>query len=338
MRVMAGCPGGPTQIPNTIPAMKATHPSGLTKARPLRRWITCLAFGVAPALTAQELSKDLHPADVRPLAADDLRGRDARRFAEITVPGTYEVPAMKAAPHFPREGVIHASQSLATLGITEAVPVSIEDVVDLSTLREPSPFRKAAVAAGISGTEASAGNLSMGLALLSATYGAPAESGGTTGCAAVALTVRQRVKLDPSAVLGIVGEEITTHNTCACEVVKAALTATGADAALASRIVEAAATAAPESMRLAAQCAIAAVPEALAEVQAVLARLDPGGGEGGHSAKSSKGATSADALTPPRPPADKGDPLNRGILWIAPHLPFNPPFPLPPVTPVDPGV
>lgn len=327
------------RTPNAIPAMKTTYPSGFTTAHPFKRWITCLAVAIAPAtLTAQELSGDLRPADVRPLAADDLRGRDTRRFAEITVPGTYEVPAMKASPHFNREGGIYASQSLATLGITEAAPVRVEDVVDLSTLREPSPFRKVAVAAGISGTEASASNLPMGLALLAATYSAPAGTPESTDCRAVALTVQQRVKLDPARILEIVGEEITAHGgACACEVVKAALTATRADATLTARVVEAAATAAPESMRLAAQCAIAAVPEALAEVQAVLAKLDPGSGESGLSSESSKGAKAGKELAPrPADKAGKGDPLNRGILWVAPHLPFNPPFPLPPVTPVDP--
>ncbi|WAC19002.1 hypothetical protein OVA24_17370 [Luteolibacter sp. SL250] len=319
--------------------MKTTHPSGIPSARPFRLWVTCLAAGItaAPAaLTGQELSRDLRPADVRPLASDDLRGRDARRFAEISVPGTYEVPAMKAAPHFRREDGIYASQNLATLGISEAAPVRVEDVVDFSTLREPSPFRKAAVSAGISGTEASASNLPMGLALLAATYGAPAGTRGTTGCAPVELSVRQRVKLDPANVLTIVREEITAHGDCACEVVKAALTATGADAALTASIVEVAATAAPESMRITAQCAIATVPEALAEVQAVLARLDPGSGESGHSSKSS-GAKAAKELAPPPAKKDEGDLLNPGILWIAPHLPFHPPtFDPPPVTPVNP--
>jgi hypothetical protein len=317
--------------------MKATHQAGPSKGPAFRSWIPCLLFGTITPAIAQGPWSDIRAADVRPLASGDLRGRDARRFADIDVPGTYEVPAMKVASHFQRESGVFATQSLATLDITDAAPVSIEEVVDLSTLRDPSPFRKAAVAAGISSTEASASNLPMGLALLAATYGAPAGTGGATGCAAVTLSVQQRVKLEPGRVLDIVAEEISTHKTCACEVVKAALAASGADAALTARIVETAATAAPESMRLAAQCAIAAVPEALPQVQAVLARLDPKRDKRRQSSNSSNEATSASAAPPPQPPDDEDDPLRRGILWIAPHLPFNPPFLAPPVTAVDPG-
>ena len=55
-------------------------------------------------------------------------------------------------------------------------------------------------------------------------------------------------------------------------------------------VVEAAINAAPEQMRLITQCAIATAPDALAEVQAVLARLDPNSGESGASDKDAKSA------------------------------------------------
>ncbi|RYD28165.1 MAG: hypothetical protein EOP87_20055, partial [Verrucomicrobiaceae bacterium] len=181
---------------------------------PLAFWrkTALLAIASMTPLAAQSLREDLLTTDVRPLAADDLRGRDVRRFAEITVPGTYEVPAMKAAPHFKEGAGIFATQNHGTLGVTGMVPADVADAVDLSTLREPSPFRRAAMSAGISGTEASASNLPLGLALLAATYSVPADAPGKIPCSELGLSVGQRVKLDPSKILEIVELAITAQN------------------------------------------------------------------------------------------------------------------------------
>jgi hypothetical protein len=73
-------------------------------------------------------------------------------------------------------------------------------------------------------------------------------------------------------------------------VVKAAIQGTEADSKLVASIVETAATAAPEKMRLVSQCAVAVAPEALGDVQAVMSRLDPNLGEASDSSKSAKGA------------------------------------------------
>jgi hypothetical protein len=210
----------------------------------------------------------------------------------------------------------------------------VESVVDLSTLREPSPFRKVAVSAGTSSSEAAARNLPMGLALLSATYRAPNEKANDGDCPTIGLSVQQRVKLAPSNILEIVEAEITANSSCACEIVKAALTAAGADAALTGQVVEVASTAAPESMRIISQCAIATVPDALSEVQAVLAKLDPNSGDGGESSKSAKSSKSSksgkEPILPPK--VEWPDPLD--LPPLGPPLP-PPPFNPPPVTDVD---
>ena len=71
--------------------------------------------------------------------------------------------------------------------------------------------------------------------------------------------------------------------------------APSAKPATVAAIVEAAANVAPEHMRLISQCAVAVAPDALAQVQAVLAKLDPNSGKAGHSAKSAKDAKDAKA-------------------------------------------
>jgi hypothetical protein len=109
-------------------------------------------------------------------------------------------------------------------------------------------------------------------------------------CQSIYLNIKNRVDASPDRATEIVGTEISASASCACEIVKAAIEASHADAKTVAAMVEAAINAAPEQMRLIAQCAIAVAPDALAEVQAVLARLDPNRGESGTSGKDAKSA------------------------------------------------
>lgn len=293
------------------------------------RAVALLFLGSIVPLSAQDFSNAPRPSEVRPLELSDLEGRDAQRFNGAALPGTFEVPATKATAQLKEKREVLMTQDAATLTANRTGGNDVENVVDLSTLREPSPFRKVAVAAGTSSSEAAAKSLPMGLALLSATYRAPGEKS-DKDCPGVGLSVQQRVKLEPSKVLEIVETEINANQSCACEVVKAALTAAGADADLTGQVVEVAALAAPESLRLISQCAIAAVPDSLANVQAVMARLDPGSGESDYSSKSSKSAKSAKSgkeIVPPPAPIDRGNPLDLPPLGPPlPPPPFNPPY------------
>ena len=107
-------------------------------------------------------------------------------------------------------------------------------------------------------------------------------------CGNISLSVRASVESNLSDLLEIVAKEVSASPDCACEIVKASIEGSGANADVVASIVESAATASPENMRLIAQCAIATVPDSLAQVQAVLAKLDPNAGESGYSSKSSK--------------------------------------------------
>lgn len=122
----------------------------------------------------------------------------------------------------------------------------------------------------------------MGLAL-----GAMSASA-AVDCVKLSVSVKHAVAAERSSVLEIVTEQINANPGCACEVVKAAIEGAQADPTLVAAIVEAAAVAAPDQMRLVAQCAIAVAPDALGKVQAVVAKLDPNKGEGGKSSKSGK--------------------------------------------------
>lgn len=109
-------------------------------------------------------------------------------------------------------------------------------------------------------------------------------------CVSVSQQVTSLVAKDPDRIVEIVSSEIAANTTCSCEVIKAAIGQSKSDAKTVAAIVEAAILAAPEQMRIIAQCAIAVAPDAIAEVQAVLARLDSNSGEHGLSSKSAKSA------------------------------------------------
>jgi hypothetical protein len=150
-------------------------------------------------------------------------------------------------------------------------------------------------------------------------------------CGVLTLSVKAAVTADQSKVLQIVATEVGAAPDCACEVVKAAIEGSKASVETVAAIVEAASIAAPEQMRLVSQCAVAAAPDALGAVQAVLAKLDPNLGESAPSAKDvkdSKGEVAAAEApfnpldvpgtnVPPttgHPPGPMGPPLTPPVL------------------------
>jgi len=129
-------------------------------------------------------------------------------------------------------------------------------------------------------------------ALFSASFGL-LSADTAVDCIALSLSVKAAVAAEQSKVLEVVSNEVGNAPACACEIVKAAIEGSKANLQTVAAIVEAAATAAPDQMRLVAQCAVAVAPDALAAVQAVVAKLDPNLGESGASAKSAKSAKTA---------------------------------------------
>jgi hypothetical protein len=189
-------------------------------------------------------------------------------------------------------------------------------------------------------------------ALLSAAFGllsSPAAFA-EVDCVKLVQSVKAAITADPSTTLQVVEKETLANPGCACEVVKAAIEESKADAKLVASIVETASTAAPAQMRLISQCAVAVAPDALSNVQAVLAKLDPNSGETTPAKKDSK-----DAKTPAPTPQVTSNPLDfpgSGMVGAGvgtgvggkptvgptpggpggiPVLPFGPPMDVPPV-------
>jgi hypothetical protein len=168
----------------------------------------------------------------------------------------------------------------------------------------------------------------------------PAATMAEVDCLKISVSVKHAVAAKPAEVLQIVEAEVSANPGCACEVVKAAIEASKADNKTIAAIVETAATSAPDKMRLISQCAVAVAPEALADVQAVMNRIDPNKGESGYSSKGGKAEHVE--VKPAWNPLDfpgQGPvgPTPGGAPALPPGLPSAiPPVIVPPVaTPVD---
>ena len=128
------------------------------------------------------------------------------------------------------------------------------------------------------------------------------------------------------ALLSNVSRTIAQSPDKSCEIVKAAITVSKADEKLVAKIVESAALAAPDKMRLIAQCAMAASPDSLDGIQQVMAKLDPGAGDACISGKecsgkevSEKGGFEKEAI-PSTPTAPVYDPLRRAYIQPIPPM------------------
>jgi len=160
-----------------------------------------------------------------------------------------------------------------------------------------------------------------------------ASSHGEVDCLKLALSVKAAVAAEQEKVLEIVSKEVSSAPSCACEVVKASIEATGAKPEVVASIVEAAVNAAPDQNRLVAQCAVVVAPDSLSQVHAVLAKLDPNRGESGASAKGSK-APAGEVAAMPNPLDFPGSgpvgPIGGGpggapLLPVLPPVIINPP-------------
>ncbi len=122
-------------------------------------------------------------------------------------------------------------------------------------------------------------------------------------CYKVSTAVKAAVAAHPEKVLELVAAQVAQNESCACEVVKAAIVASDADKTLVAGIVETAITAAPSKVRIIGQCAVAVAPDALAEVQAVVTKYGAAAGDSGADAKGGdeKGKTVIPPVIPSNP-------------------------------------
>lgn len=296
--------------------------------------VAFLIFGSIAPLSAQNpIGNSFASSAIS--SSDAVDESSSASFAEIseTVDG-YMIPkAEKAVGIVADKKPVYVQQDVSSLtprAVTDESR-SVDSVVDLGALENPSPYRKVDVSVGLKASDVSTSGLETELATISAAYRKSGLSDATADCTAIGLSVEQRVKMNIGRVLETVETEIAANPGCSCEIVKTAIKASDADVPLVVSIVETAINMSPENMRIISQCAIATMPEAVSEVQALLAKLDPNGGESSESAKSAQSSKSVKqslVVSPILP-----NPLDLPLVYL-PFLP--PPILSPPVTIVNP--
>jgi hypothetical protein len=261
--------------------------------------------------------------------------------------GTFQIPEIqKSLAEISEPLPVFINQDAHTLSTREWSNRNIENVVDLSVLREVSAYRQAN-RIKIKVSDVQLKGVQSGLAELTAAYRKPGQSSKSADCSDVTISVEQRVKLDTSAVLEIVESEISANPNCACEIVKTAIRACEAEVGLVVDITEVAITSAPGSIRIICQCAIAARPEALPAIQALFAKLDPTSGDysSSKSGKDSKDAVASEfsspesrlnPLDPPKPPGG-APPITPPKDELPPGDQRPPTLRPPPISPRPPG-
>lgn len=152
---------------------------------------------------------------------------------------------------------------------------------------------------------------SLQFAAFSAAFGALATAlpAAEIDGAQLASSVRQATYANPSAASRIVASEVSKHPNYSCEIVRAAIQGSQADSAQVAGIVRAASSASPENMRLIAQCAVATAPDSLANVQGVLAGIEPAAGE--TASTSTRAHASAPVSVVSTPVSAEGQPVRR---------------------------
>lgn len=158
-----------------------------------------------------------------------------------------------------------------------------------------------------------------------------AFAGAPDTCSDVANDVRTAVSKDPSKVLMIVEDALVINESCACEIVKAAIMASNADKALVERITQEAIDVAPKMAAIIAECANAVVPGSVAAAEPAaetVAAAEPAAETATAAEPTSSGKNPKNPVMPvvPPPPADRDDdvafgqgPIDiRGVYLIQP--------------------
>jgi len=145
-----------------------------------------------------------------------------------------------------------------------------------------------------------------------------------SNCQDVVEAVKASIASQPENTLVVVVSQVANNNSCVCEIVKAAITASDADKKLVAQIVEAAIQAAPTKVRIIGQCAVAVAPDALVEVQEVVTKYAAVSGDSGLA--DAKGGGGEEIVAAPPIPTNPLDFPGQGPIGPTPGGPGG--FPL----------
>lgn len=139
------------------------------------------------------------------------------------------------------------------------------------------------------------------------------RAGAPSTCDQLSKDVREAVAKEPAKVLMIVEDALVINESCACEIVKAAIQASNADQAMVQQIVQTAIAVAPKMAAVIAECAAAVAPQFGEAINATVA---------GKTEKTDRSKEVSEAVAKPETEAPGVDYLGasyiRGIYLIQP--------------------
>lgn len=97
----------------------------------------------------------------------------------------------------------------------------------------------------------------------------------SSGCEDISKDVATAIKNDPSKTLMIVEDALVINESCACEIIKAAIVSSQADSSLVNQIVQTGISVAPKMSGVIMDCATAISPSATVTPTAVIPTEDP---------------------------------------------------------------
>ncbi len=216
-------------------------------------------------------------------------------------------------------------QDAATLDFKRLEEKADQEIPELDSLRENSVYHAVLHKGEMPISSVRGERLGRDLQKVSAVYRKAGQQ--EKDCLLIALSVGQRVKRDPDTVLQVVDAELRANPGCSCEVVKSAISETDMEVDTVVAIVKVAFEASPEHIRLIAQCAIAACPEALSAIQDLVAKYEKstGTGDSAKSAKSAKGERATifsgdEVAATPNPLDFPGGPDGYNVTFSPPPL------------------
>lgn len=112
------------------------------------------------------------------------------------------------------------------------------------------------------------------IGVLASAHGASAES--KPQCESIAKDVRSSIAKEPTKVLMIVEDALVINEACACEIVKAAISASHADAAMVKQIVQTAVAVAPKMSPIIVECSGTSVETPAGDEDVVVAKAVSG--------------------------------------------------------------
>ncbi len=145
-----------------------------------------------------------------------------------------------------------------------------------------------------------------------------ADGNAKVKCTEVIAKLQNDIAADPTRVLLAVEDALTTNDTCSCEIIKTAITASKADNKLVGEIVATAIAASPTTASTIGECALTTAPGAAKEIKTAMQNALGQGDGAGDESKASTGSGKEPVGSGEQPVVSGKEPITGKDIVTAP--------------------